>query len=92
MSFWPGTPPFSIIDVSLLKADVATIDALARAQLAARRLGRQVRLRGASRELLELLALCGLEALLPVEMGRQAEQREQRLGVEEERELDDRPG
>jgi ABC-type transporter Mla MlaB component len=91
MSSWPRRCGVSTIDVTLVTADAATIDALARAQLAAGRVGRQVQLRGASQELRELLSLCGLEAALPVEMGREAEQREQRLGVEEERELDDPP-
>ncbi len=41
-------------------ADAVTVDALARLQLAASRHGCEVRVRGASRELLELLALMGL--------------------------------
>jgi STAS domain len=81
-------------DVSGLAPDAAAVDVLARLQLAARRLGLQLRLRGASVELQELVAFFGLrDALgagaLGVEMQGHAEQREERRGVEEERELDD---
>ena len=65
---------------------------LARLQLATRRLGLQLRLRGASAELQELVAFVGLREALRVEAEGQTEQREQRLGVEEERELDDPAG
>ena len=83
-------------EVSGVGVDAVTVDALARLQLAACRHGCQVRLRGASVELLELVAFMGLgdvlpddEALLRVEARRQAEAREEGVGVEEERELDD---
>lgn len=46
--------------------DAGTVDALARLQLTAARLGRQVRLRHASSELRELLALMGLRDVLPL--------------------------
>jgi ABC-type transporter Mla MlaB component len=79
-----------LCDVACVEADAVTVEALARLRLTARRLGCRLRLRGVSRELLELLALTGLdEVLLPLEAGRQAEEREERLGVEEERELGD---
>ena len=42
-----------------------TVDALARLQLAAQRHGCQVRLCGASDELLELVGFMGLEDVLP---------------------------
>ena len=74
---------------SLVHPDADTVDALARLQLAARRLGYRLRLRRASVELQELLAFIGLGEALRLEAGRQTEEREQRLGVEEERELDD---
>ena len=48
--------------------DMGTVDALARMALAARRLGRDVELRRARPDLLELLVLAGLEALT-VEVG-----------------------
>ncbi|SRR6266545_5570718 len=54
-------------DVSGVEPDAVTIDALARLQLGARRHGCQVRLRGASGELLELLAFMGLSHVLPDE-------------------------
>ena len=79
-----------VCDVAALTApDLATIDALARLRLTALRSGRQLRLRNACHDLRGLLALTGLLgvlplAALPLEPGRQAEQREQPLGVEEE--------
>jgi ABC-type transporter Mla MlaB component len=54
-----------LCDVSGVEPDGATIDALARLQLAARRRGCQVRLNSASNELLELLAFMGLDDVLP---------------------------
>jgi hypothetical protein len=69
--------------------DAGTIDALARLQLGALRHGFRLRLRGASAELLELIALVGLSDALPVVPQGQPEDREERLGVEEEAELDD---
>ena len=45
--------------------DAVTVDALARLQLAARRNGCQVRLRQASRELLDLVEFMGLRDVLP---------------------------
>ena len=75
---------------ALVDPDAVTVDALARLQLIARRLGRQVQLRHACGELQELLALMGLSDVVPLCPGsafgprRQAEQREQPRGVEEE--------
>jgi hypothetical protein len=73
-------------------ANAVTADALARLQLLAGRLGCRVLLRDASDELLELLAFMGLQNVVPAlrrEARRQTEQREDGVGVEEERELDD---
>ena len=84
----PG-PRTIVCDVSALDPDALTIDALARLQLSSRRVGLEVRLRHASNELQELLAFVGLDEVLRLEAGRQPEQREQRVGVEEERELDE---
>jgi len=78
-------------DVSALDPDATAIDALARLQLCSRRVGLELRLRSASTELQELLAFVGLDEVLRLEAGRQPEQREQRVGVEEERELRDPP-
>jgi ABC-type transporter Mla MlaB component len=54
-----------LCDVRGVPADAVTVDALARLQLAARRAGCQVRLRGASDELVRLLAFLGLRDVLP---------------------------
>lgn len=48
----------------LADPDLRTIDALARIQLSARRLGRELRLRNASSELAELLDLAGLRGVI----------------------------
>ena len=73
-------------------ADLGTVESLARLQLAARRSGLHLRLRHVPNELRELITFVGLaEVLLGVEPRRQAEEREQRVGVEEEGELDDPP-
>ncbi len=75
---------------ALVDADAVAVDALASLQLTAVRLGCVLRLRSASPELQELLAFMGLaDVLLRLEVERQVEEREQRLGVEEERELGD---
>jgi ABC-type transporter Mla MlaB component len=55
----------AVCDVSGVAADAVTVDALARLQLAAQRRGCQVRLRNASKELLELVAFMGLRDVLP---------------------------
>jgi ABC-type transporter Mla MlaB component len=55
----------ALCDVHGVEPDVATVDALARLQLGARRSGCQVRLRNASAELLELVAFMGLTDVLP---------------------------
>jgi ABC-type transporter Mla MlaB component len=54
-----------LCDVAGVEPDAVTVDALARLQLAARRRGCQVRLRGASSELLELVDFMGLANVLP---------------------------
>ena len=80
-----------VCDASALEADLASADRLARLQLAAKRLGLEVRLRRAPRELRALLTLIGLAEALGVEPVRQAEQREDAGGVEEERHVGDTP-
>jgi hypothetical protein len=75
--------------------DAIAVDALARLELAARRLGCHIRLRDVSPELQQLIRFCGLQDVRPfegglrVEPGWQAEEREQAGSVEEERELGD---
>ena len=67
---------------SLVEPDAATVDAMARLQLAARRRGREVSLLHASPSLQDLLGLCGLDEVIPpceglvVEVGRESEDRE----------------
>ena len=79
----------------LADADIATVDALARLALGARRMGCAVTLRDPSTELLELVGLAGLGEVLPcapasgLEVIGQPEEREEPLGVEEERDAGD---
>jgi hypothetical protein len=88
--------PVVVCDVRALPASAAAVDALARLQLTARRLGSRIRLQHVSRELDDLLAFAGLaDALarrpcaLRVEPRRQPEVREQPLRVEEAVDRDD---
>jgi hypothetical protein len=78
-----------VATVHLVMADLEIVDALARLQLAASRCGYRVEVVAAPADVLELIELAGLSEVLCVEPRRQPEQREERLGVEEERELDD---
>jgi hypothetical protein len=80
-----------VCDASALDADLASADRLARLQLAAKRLGMEVRLRRVPIELRALLTLIGLADALGVGPVGQAEEGEDPLGVEEERELGDTP-
>ncbi len=74
----------------LADPDALTIDTLARIQLIARRLGRRVRFRRACGELEQLLALAGLDDVLPcgpssgIEARGQPEEGKEPLRVEEE--------
>jgi ABC-type transporter Mla MlaB component len=52
-------------DVEGVPADAMTVEALARLQLAAQRTGCRIRLRNASRDLLDVVALMGLSDVLP---------------------------
>ncbi|MEU6663617.1 STAS domain-containing protein [Streptomyces sp. NPDC046821] len=75
-----------VLDVTAVtSADLATVDAIARMQLAARRAGTGLRLRDPSPALRALLELVGLTALggLAVEVHRQTEQREVARDVQE---------
>jgi hypothetical protein len=53
------------VDAAGLDADAATLDALARLQLTACRCGFELRLRGTSTELRELIEFAGLDEALP---------------------------
>jgi len=68
-------------------ADLRTVEALARLQLVARRLGCELRLHHASADLQCLLDFTGLAEVLGLEPRREAEQREDPLRVEEEGEI-----
>jgi ABC-type transporter Mla MlaB component len=57
--------PRALCDVATVEPDAVTVEALARLQLAAHRLGCQVRLRNASPELVDLVSFMGLEDVLP---------------------------
>jgi hypothetical protein len=74
--------------VSGYSPDLASVGALARLRARCRCL----RFRGASRELRELIAFCGLEDALRLESRRQPEEREERVRIEEEGELGDAVG
>ena len=69
---WMSSPATTTIvcDVRALAPDAVAVDALARLQLAARRLGLELRLRHASSELQELLAFVGLRDVLRRRGGR----------------------
>lgn len=92
-----GAGPGRVVcDVGALTvADATAVDVLARLQLTARRLGLQVRLSRPSPALVELLSLMGLRGVLPlngplgVEPRWQSEEREERGGVQEERDPGD---
>jgi anti-anti-sigma regulatory factor len=80
-----------ICDVGeVFRPDAVTVDALARLQLTARRLGCRLSIRHPRGELQELLALMGLSEVFPLwnDSGfgswRQTEEREEPRGVEEE--------
>jgi hypothetical protein len=73
-----------------------TVDALARVQLTARRLGSELRLKDASQTLRELLSLAGLADVVRcsgdlVETRGQPEHGEEPCGIEEERDPADLP-
>jgi hypothetical protein len=55
----------AFLDVQVARAEAVTDDAMAQLQLLAKRRGCQVRLRGCSRELRELVAFMGLDSVLP---------------------------
>ena len=69
--------------------DLAVVDALARLELQARRAGLTLVVAAAPDDLRLLVRFCGLDDALRLEARREPEEREDRIGVEEERELDD---
>ena len=89
--------PLVICDVGELgDPDVVAVDALARMQLTARRLGRQIQLSHACDELRRLLTLMGLGDVVPLVEGPQpggkAEEWKQTRGVEKRVDPGDSPG
>ncbi|MEX0755781.1 MAG: STAS domain-containing protein [Actinomycetota bacterium] len=80
---------------ALVDPDAVTVDALARLQLTAARLGRSIRFRDVCGELRDLTELMGLRDVLPCEEGSgvepvgQTEEREQPRRVQEERDPGD---
>jgi STAS domain len=98
MLFAESEAPLVVWDVgALTDPGVSAVEALARVQLTAHRLGLEVRLRGAARELRELLELIGLCDVLPpvasgLESSGETEQREHALGVKEEADPDNVTG
>ena len=71
--------------------DLAAIDELARARLAAGRRGCELWLESPSDDLVALIEFAGLAEVLRVQVKRQAEKWKQLRGVEEESELPDPP-
>jgi hypothetical protein len=89
----PGHPPVVVGELRDGSPDLNTVDALARLQLHARRIGWEIRLRQLTPELLSILDLVGLADVVgatpsALEPSGQAEGGE-RLGVEEVEPLDD---
>ena len=82
-----ATDPIEVDCGRLVDIDVSLVDRVARLQVAARRLGFELRLINAEVALVELVDLCGLSAALCVEVKRQSEEREETSRVEEERDL-----
>ena len=80
---------------AISEPDATTLDAVARLALVARRMGARVELFDACPSLVDIVDLAGLADVIEVkarsgvEVGRQPEQGEQGVGVEEEVELDD---
>jgi hypothetical protein len=84
-----------ICDAGEAPADCVAVDAVARLQLTASRLGCRLQLRHASPELWALLELTGLRGIVPAVpvsgVLADAEEREEALGVEERVHRDDPP-
>ena len=84
-------PPRLVCDAGSSAGGLAARDRLARLALGARRRGLVLEVRNAGAGLVELAALAGLVGTLGLETGGQTEERDQRLGREEDRELGDPP-
>jgi hypothetical protein len=66
------TAPYTVDICGLAEPDVGTVETLARLQLTARRFGHRLRFRaaadGTGHRLRELVALAGLDAVLPLDL------------------------
>jgi hypothetical protein len=64
--------PYTVDVRGLVEPDIGTVETLARLQLTGRRFGRRLRFRvgagGTGRRLRELVALAGLDAVLPLDL------------------------
>jgi anti-anti-sigma regulatory factor len=84
-----------VCDAGVAAADCVAVDAIARLQLTAGRLGCRLQLRHASRELWALLELTGLRGIVPAApvsgVLADTEEREEALRVEERVHRDDPP-
>jgi len=69
---------------ALVHPDVGVVDSLARLHLVAKRLGYRLELLDTPQGLRDMLDLVGVRSVLGVEPRRQAEEREEAPGVEEE--------
>jgi anti-anti-sigma regulatory factor len=85
-------PPLVVLDLAAVgDADVVTIESMARLYLTVRRAGGRIRFRRAGRDVHELVSLLGLADVFRFDTGsvveprREAEEREEGRGVEEER-------
>lgn len=65
-----GTECIAVWPLSGVRRDLAVVDALARLQIGARRLGWSIRVRNADDDLRALLEFVGLAEVLPLEPGR----------------------
>jgi anti-anti-sigma regulatory factor len=84
-----GRPTFVLDCSALPEADAGQLDALARLLVTLRRRRCDFRLANADDGLVDLIEFAGLADVLRVEPVRQAEEREEPGGVEEEGELGD---
>ena len=81
-----------VVDCSAFpEPDAEQVEALAHLHLDLRRRSCELRLVNVGPRLLELIEFAGLARVLRIESGREAEQREDAGGVEEERDLGDAP-
>jgi hypothetical protein len=86
-----ATEKVTVSCARIKEPDLGSLDQLARIQLGVRRGGRELCLADASYELMALIDFAGLDEVLRVEVQRQAKERKELRGVEEEGELPDPP-